>query len=117
MVRTAVTTTTAPGAYGGAWTELTLAAGDVANGNDFTLTGREILVMYNSSADTAYYVTLTSVAAAGTNRTGDITEVDIPFGEYHIFGPIGLDGWQQTDGKFYVNVENAAILLGVIRLS
>ncbi len=115
MARTAITKTTAPGAYGGAWEELTLAAADVENGNNFVLTGREILVMYNSSADTAYYVTLTSVDDR-FGRSEDITQVDIPFGDYMIFGPIPLEGWQQTDGTFYVDAENAAILLGVIVL-
>lgn len=115
MARTALTPITAPGAYGGAWTEISFTAADVANMNLFQLTGRELLLMYNSSADTAYWVTLTSVDDS-FGRQEHITQVDIPFGDYMMFGPIAIPGWQQTDGAFYLAAENAAILFAVIRL-
>lgn len=113
MARTVVAKSNALGPYKGAWDTLTMAAGDVANGNYFVLTGKEILVMYNSSADTAYHVTIHSVDDS-FGRQEDITEVDIPFGTYRMFGPIYLEGWAQTNNWLHVNVENAAILLGVI---
>ena len=113
MARAAIVRTAAVGPYTGDFTEVVFAAGNVAEGNYLTLTGREILLMWNTSADTAYYVTIDSVDDQ-FGRQEDITELDIAFGDIEMFGPINMAGWAQSNGQLYVNVENAAILLGCI---
>lgn len=115
MARTALTKTTAPGCYVPTFTEVTMNAADVANGNYFVMTGRELLVMRNSSADTDYYVTIDSVDDP-FGRQEDITQVDIGFGDVVVWGPVQLEGWRQSTGWLHINAENAAILIGVIVL-
>lgn len=115
MARGALTKTTAPGGYAGSWTAVTMNSGNATDGHYFALTGRELLVMTNTSTDTNYWVTLTSVDDP-YGRSESITQVDIAFGATVVFGPIPLIGWQQTNGQFYVDVENAAIKIGVITL-
>lgn len=116
MARQILTKTAAPGAYAGSWTEVTFTAADASNKEQFALTGKELLLMRNTSADTNYYVTIESTATQGTNRESDITEVDIPFGDVVVWGPTALDGWQQTDRNLYLEAENAAIEFAVITL-
>ena len=110
--------TTALGPYGDYSTanaaDLTMAAADVGNGNQFASSGRDLLVAYNSGGS-PYYVTVSSVADP-YGRTGDITQYDVGAGEYAVFGPFKRPGWIQTDGYVYVDAENAAVYLGVVAL-
>jgi hypothetical protein len=115
MPRQTLTKTTAPGSYGGAFVELTMTAADTDDFEQFTLTGREIVVVTNTSADTNYYVTVTSVDDT-FGRSEDITQQDIAFGETWIWGPVAIAGWQQTNGYLYMAGENAALKFGIITL-
>ena len=115
MARTDITPLTIPTRWATTPLEITPVAADVGNGNSFTLSGDEILITYNSSADTDYYVTIDSVADT-FGRESHITQFDIPFGDYYAFPRFAVEGWIQSDGKLYIDCENAAILLMVIRL-
>ena len=119
MPATAITVQTIKGPFeaiaaGGA--DFTLAAGDVANGNKFQCTGREILIVENGGAS-PYTVTITSVDDE-KGRAENITSYSLAAGDFAVFG-VGLtnsQGWKQTDGTILVNVENAAVLVAVLRL-
>lgn len=93
--------------------DVTLTAGDVANGNAFTLAKGDVLLAYNSGLS-AYTVTITSEPDP-YGRSGDITTYSIGAGELAAFGEFELEGWRQADLKLYVNVSNASVLLGVLR--
>lgn len=117
MARTTLTKTTPVGSYGtysAAAAKMTMTAADVANKNQFVATGHDLVVAYNSGGS-PYTVTITS-APDEFGRSGDITTYSVPAGETHIFGPFKLPGWQQTDGKIYLEASNASILFGVITL-
>jgi len=120
MARTALTVTTLLDAYGdysaGA-ADVTLAAGDVGNGNDFTLQEGDIVIAQNSDGANPYYITIDSVADAQHNREGDITEYALAAADVAVFGPFKHNGWRQADGKMYIDVENAAVLVGILRQS
>lgn len=92
-----------------------LLAADDTNYEQCDFTGRETIIAYNSSTDTAYDVTIESVASNRTGRSGNLV-VEVPFGEIVHIGPLGLDGFKQSDGKLYFQGEDAAILFGVVRL-
>lgn len=97
--------------------DFTFAAGDVANGNDFTASGKDIIIVQNTDGAIAYTVTITSIIDE-KNRTGDITSYSLAAGDFAIF-TVGLTtskGWIQTDGKIYIDVENAAVEVAVIKL-
>ena len=72
MAPTALTKTTAPGSYPTAGTTVTMNDADAANGNYFTMTGQELLLVQNAHASAAKTWTLTSVANS-RGRSRDIT--------------------------------------------
>jgi len=94
--------------------ELEFEAGDAANGNAFTMTGREIVIARNDD-ELAQTITVASVVDK-FNRTGDITAYSIPAGEYAILGPIPMVGFVQTTGKCHINVSDAGVFLAVVRI-
>lgn len=97
--------------------DFTFAAGDANDGNSFPCTGSEILIAYNSDDTNPYTVTISSVDDE-KGRSEDITDYSLAAGDYAIFG-VGLTnskGWQQSDGTINLAVENAAVLVAVLRL-
>lgn len=117
MARTSLTKTTALGAYGSYSAnaaDLTMAAADTSNLNQFTANGNDLVIAHNTGGS-AYTITITSVADP-FNRTGDIATYSLGAGEYAIFGPFKAAGWQQSDGKIYLQASNAAVHFGVVAL-
>jgi hypothetical protein len=119
MAETAITVQTAKTPFevvsaGGL--DFTLAAADASNGNKYQVTGREILVMYNSDAS-PQTVTINSVNDE-KNRDGDIAAYSLAAGDYALFagGLTNSKGWKQTDGTITLTVSDAGILLAAIRL-
>lgn len=119
MARTALTVQTTiakhPASVAANAADFTFAAGDASNGNYFVHTGRQLILARNTGAG-ARTITLTS-AVDDLNRLGTITAYSIGAGEFAIF-PQGLtiEGWRQSDGQFYINVEHAEVTLAVITL-
>ncbi|WP_447979085.1 hypothetical protein [Candidatus Nitrospira bockiana] len=117
MPRTALTVQTPKGPYPGTVSandlDFTLAAGDVANGNEFSFTGRELIIAQNTDVG-AQTITLTS-ANDERNRKGDINAYSIGAGEFAMFWAGSVIGWDQS-GKFHINVSNAGIKLAIIRI-
>jgi len=118
MARASITVQTGTGKYPtvALLDPFALTACDATNFNQCDFTGREILIVRNSSTDTAYDFTLESVSSDRTGRTGNLLK-EIPFGEHLIIPPLGVDGFRQADGKLYFTAENAAILVGVVRMA
>lgn len=115
MPRTELTPTAAPGCYVSAPTQLTWTAADVANKNSVALTGRELLLIRNSSTTAARSVTITSVPDQ-YGRPGDIAAFSVPIGAMYVFGPVLHPGWMQPDGRLYFEADNAEIQFCVLRL-
>lgn len=114
MARTTLTKTAAPGAYAATLTTLTMTAADTVNLNEFVAGDNDLLVIHNTGGVT-YTVTVTSVADP-FGRSGDLSAINITAGAYAVFGPMKLTGWKQTDGKIYLQANNAAVKLGVVAL-
>ena len=103
-----------PGTAGALALDFAFTAADVANGNAFKLTGKEILLV--SCPAVGYTITLTSVAD-NRKRTADITAYAVGIGLYSAFNFLGgLEGWLQTDGNVYIAGSNAGILFAVLQL-
>ena len=115
MPATTLTKTVAPDKWSQTGSAVTMAAGDVANGNDFAQDRDVLLIAHNTDGATAYYVTITSQADPRYGRTGDVTQQDLAAGEVRVFRLTG-EGWADSNGKINVTVENAAIELGVVVL-
>lgn len=95
----------------------TFAAGNTG-GDTITVTGRELVLIYNSHATTAYTFTISSTVDAN-NRTGDITTYSLAAGEFAYFtGTLtNAAGWKNAStGLLSVTVSNAAIKWAVLQL-
>ena len=115
MARQAVAITSGTTRYPTAAVELTQTAADATNKEYITLAGDEILIVWNSGS-TARTFTITSVADSH-NRSGDITDQAIDADEHFAFGPLGLDGWRQTNGQLYFEASHAEVIWMVYRLA
>jgi hypothetical protein len=93
--------------------DFTLVAVDTTNGNMFTYSGSEILIVQNSGGS-PYTVTLTSIADS-CNRVGDLVYT-LAAGEFACFVLKDLEGWLQADGKFYLTASNIAVKVAVLRM-
>lgn len=116
-VRTALTVkapTKVDGTIAANAADVTFTAADVSNKNSFASTGREILLVFNSGAS-EYTATITS-APDDLGRTKDIDAYALAAGDYALFGPVKQKGWKQSDGKVYLEANNAAVKFLVIRL-
>jgi hypothetical protein len=98
--------------------DFTFAAGNTGGGDTIAVTGREVILVYNSHAVTAYSFTVTSQVDE-KNRTADITTYNLDAGEFAVLG-IGLTnspGWKNAStGLVSVTVSNAAVKWAVLRL-
>lgn len=116
MARTTLTKTTALGAYGSYTAnaaDLTMAAADVSNKNQFVASSGDLVIAHNTGGS-AYTVTVTSSADPHYNREGDISAYSLGAGEYAIFGPFKRPGWVQSDGYLYLEANNSAVKFGVV---
>lgn len=95
--------------------DLAMVAADVSNGNKFTLSGHEVLLMQNTHATTAYTVTITSVPDH-EGRSQDVTSYLLQAGDIALFSFVGgTEGWKQTDGTIHIAANNAAVKFAVIK--
>ena len=119
MARATLTKTTALGHRSDVYTAgaaaLTMTAADASNKNQFAASAKDLVIAHNTGAS-PYTVTITSTPD-GLGRSGDIATYSVPAGVYAVFGPFGLDGWVQTDGKVYLEASNAAVKFGAVDLS
>ena len=95
-------------------TEFAFVAGDDANGNHIPgFTGRELILVQNTSVDTAFTLTITSTPDA-LGRLQNYAE-SIPFGELRAIA-LAVKGWRQTDRTILLQVEDPALVVAVLRL-
>jgi hypothetical protein len=117
MPRTNLTPKAAVGSYGdyaaGA-ADLAMTAADVANMNQFSASGKDLVIAHNTGGS-AYSVTITS-APDPFGRLTHIATYSLGAGAYAVFGPFALAGWVQADGKIYLQASNAAVKFGVVAL-
>lgn len=116
MARTTHTAAVGTGKYPTAPVSLTWVAADATNKEETVHTGTEIIMLRNSGA-TPRVCTITSVADS-RNRTGDITFTLAAAGSAgyeKAIGPLGIEGFQQTNGKIYFEAAHAEVLVAVYR--
>jgi len=118
MARQSHTAQVLKGAYGdysvANAADYTYLAADTVNNEQTTLTGREIVIVRNTTGG-ALTCTFTSVKS-GLGRTGDIAAYSVGANEFAMFGPFELTGWIQTDGNLYFSGSAVGLEFAVIRL-
>jgi hypothetical protein len=114
MPRTIIAPIAASGGYPSAGVVAASTAADVGNGNRCLHTGQNFLIHARNSGSTTRAITITSVADATQNRTGDISDT-LTNAQTKIFGPFAVDGFKQTDGYLWFSGAHAEVLFTVIR--
>lgn len=121
MARLVLTPQNAPGSYptlpltaNSADFVFTAAGASFADGFGFPLTGRELLLVRNPTGG-ALTITINSLAASRTKRTGDITAYSVGNLELAVFGPFSKDGWKQADGSVFGVCSASTLELAVIK--
>jgi hypothetical protein len=92
---------------------VTLSACDAVNGNSFTSTGREILLVDNTGGST-YTWTATSVADPFNRLDTSLTNYSIAAGVIDAVQMKNLTGWQQS-GLIQLTCSNAAVKFAVLQ--
>lgn len=113
MARTTITAIATPSSYASTPNTLSFTAADDVNGNQTLLTGRELLIAYNSDS-LDHTVTVSSVACPHS-RTGDAS-VTITAGSYVVFQMFPTTGWRQSDGYLYYNADSSTVKFAVIKI-
>lgn len=114
MARTTLAKINLPGgsSVGVGFQEFTWTAADAVNYNAFSSTGKEILVVRNTNADSplvSYTITL--------HKTNGKIQITIPGGDYYCTGQIPTAGWKQTsDSNVWVDAPNAQIEFAALML-
>lgn len=101
------------GSYGANEADVTMAAADQGDGNQFTFAGKDLVIARNTGAG-AHTITITSVADP-YGRTQNIS-YSLGAGEIAVFGPFEAAGWQQSDGQVYLSADSAEVYFGVVKL-
>jgi hypothetical protein len=112
MARGDITVATAPGSYATAAVEATWTDGDAVNNLQSVFTGGEIVLVHNTDSG-SHTATIQSVGDT-FGREGDLV-MAVPAGEIHLAGPFRRLGWQQSDGKLYIDTDDATLKVLVIR--
>jgi hypothetical protein len=95
---------------------VTFTAADPSNLNEFSLSGHELLLAWNTDGSSTHTVTLHSTPD-NLGRTSDITDYSIPPDTLAAFSFLaGTEGWIETDGKLYVDASDSAIEFAVLRV-
>jgi hypothetical protein len=93
--------------------DFTFSVGDAVNGLEYVATGREVVIMRNVNVG-AQTFTLKSVKDE-LNRTGDITNYSLGPNEFAVLVP-PLKGFQNPDGKVYIDVAHNDVNIAVLRV-
>lgn len=112
MARQTLTKTTVPGPNPSAGAVVTMTAANTSDKEQYTIADGDVIVVQNTSADTSYTYTVTSVADP-YGRTGDITANAIAAGAIEVLR-VGIEGWKQTNGYVYLEANNTAVKFGVL---
>lgn len=114
---------TPPGSYGSTATDLgldTATTNDVKSGaddSDFAVTGRELLIVFNSTGGSVNLL-LTSVAEPVTQRATNPNplSIAIPAGDTRMFGPFARIGWAASNGRMKMQASAAGLRAAVLTL-
>lgn len=117
MARTLINSQTPLGPYPGTVSAgalaLAFAAADTTNNNEFTLSGHELLLAWNTDTN-PHTITIHSTPDS-RGRSADITAYSIPANTFAAFSfASGTEGWIEGDGNCYVDASDATVKFAII---
>lgn len=114
MARTRLTPVAATGPFPTAGVVATPVALDTSNGNVVAMSGRDLVLIFNS--DSASHTVTFASTPDPQGRTGNITAEAVAAGVYKIFGPFGKLGWMQSGGDLFIDCSDATVKASVIQI-
>ena len=118
MVRTAQPIINPEGPFPGTVAPLALdfifTAADSVNMDDFIFTGRE-LILINNTTGGALTITLTS-APDPQGRSADIVAYSVGAGLFSMFWAGSKIGWDQVGGKFFLEASAVGVEFAIVRI-
>src|SRR5690348_11761098 len=94
---------------------VTEAAADAVNGNSFTLSGKEVLIVHNTDA-APHTFTLTSIADH-LGRTGDIANYSVAANAIAAIQMNTVEGWRNSSGLVTMTASSNLLKFAVLRLN
>lgn len=95
---------------------MTETAADASNLNETPFSGKFIVIARNSGASPRT-VTISSVADAQQQRSGDITTEALAAGTMKHWGPFSAEGFRQSGGVLHFAGSHAEVKFSVIRIA
>jgi hypothetical protein len=86
----------------------TFTAADVANGNYFTASGRDLVTVFNSDS-APHNLSILSAPDACTGRRADVAGYVVPAAAFTEFLVLPSSVFTQTDGTVQLNADNALV--------
>jgi hypothetical protein len=93
----------------------TPAGASCADGAEFPVTGKEIVIVHNGAVG-AKTLTVTSYADP-FSRTGDVTTYSLGAGEYMMLPQFQPQGWANPSGNLHMVASDTAVEFIVLKLS
>ena len=90
-------------------------ASDNVGGDEIPSTGREI-VLVNNTTGGPETITVSSTPASATQRLGDITAASVPAGAIRAFQLFPGNGWANAQGRIDVQTSAAGLEIAILRL-
>ncbi len=95
---------------------LTFTACDNVNGNAFTSTGKEILIVQNSDAAGAHTFTVNSIPDQLGRSDTSLTGYSLPLSTFAVLNMNTLLGWKQNTGQIFLACNSNLIKFAVVQL-
>lgn len=106
----------AGGSVGATALDLTWTTADTSNGNKFTFSGKEVLLVWNPDS-ASHHLTISSVSDA-RGRSDDITSYAVGAGVISCFTfRNGAEGWQQSDGSIHISSDSALVKFAILTVN
>ena len=93
--------------------DIPVEASDSANGNHFTASGKDLLIVHNTDAG-AQTVTV-ECKEDSHGRDGSVPAYSLAAGDIAYIGILDTDGYKQTDGTVIIGTSADTVKLAVLR--
>jgi hypothetical protein len=94
---------------------ITLTACDAVNGNAFTATGHEILLVQNTDGAGAHTITVSSLPDALGRSDSSLTNYSIPTSGFIAIHLSTLAGWRQATGQVFTTCNSNLLKFAVLQ--
>lgn len=89
---------------------------DGADDNDFAATGRDLLIVHNSTGAPVNLLVTSVADRFGRETDPNPLSLAIPAGETHRFGPLATAGWAASNGRIKIQASATGLRAAILQL-